>query len=91
MESSTFAMKWKEDMDTIKDNFTWISGPCSAESEAQVVNTARELNERIPLSYYRAGLWKPRTSPNSFEGMRSRSAAMDEKSQGRNWSENHYG
>jgi len=69
MESSTFAMKWKEDMDTIKDNFTWISGPCSAESEAQVVNTARELNERIPLSYYRAGLWKPRTSPNSFEGM----------------------
>ena len=69
MESSTFAMKWKEDMDTIKDNFTWISGPCSAESETQVVNTARELNERIPLSYYRAGLWKPRTSPNSFEGM----------------------
>ncbi len=69
MESSTFALKWKEDMDRTKDNFTWISGPCSAESESQVINTARELSERIPLSYYRAGLWKPRTSPNSFEGM----------------------
>lgn len=69
MESSTFAMKWKEDMEMIKNSFTWISGPCSAESESQVVSTARELNEHIPLSYYRAGLWKPRTSPNSFEGM----------------------
>ena len=69
MISSTFALKWKEDMDTIKDNFTWISGPCSAESESQVIHTARELSTLIPLSYYRAGLWKPRTSPNSFEGM----------------------
>ena len=69
MESSTFAMKRKEAMDTIKDNFTWIAGPCSAESESQVIDTARALSEHMPLSYYRAGLWKPRTSPNSFEGM----------------------
>jgi chorismate mutase len=58
-----------EEMETTNDNFTWIAGPCSAESEEQVVNTARDLVAHLPISYYRAGLWKPRTSPNSFEGM----------------------
>lgn len=56
-------------MEKNKGNFTWIAGPCSAESEEQVLNTARALSSKLPLTYYRAGLWKPRTSPNSFEGM----------------------
>ena len=47
-----------------------ISGPCSAESEEQVLGTARELvktGKKIDL--LRAGIWKPRTRPNSFEGV----------------------
>lgn len=45
-----------------------IAGPCSAESEQQVMDTARQLRERgIPI--FRAGIWKPRTRPNSFEGV----------------------
>jgi 3-deoxy-D-arabino-heptulosonate 7-phosphate (DAHP) synthase len=46
-------MKLKEEMDTIKDNFTWIAGPCSAESEEQVVKTARDLSQNLSLSYFR--------------------------------------
>jgi chorismate mutase len=46
-----------------------IAGPCSAETEEQVISTAREL-ARIPqVKVFRAGLWKPRTRPNSFEGV----------------------
>jgi chorismate mutase len=45
-----------------------IAGPCSAETEGQVMRTAHELfNQKIDL--YRAGIWKPRTRPNSFEGV----------------------
>jgi chorismate mutase len=47
-----------------------ISGPCSAESEEQVLSTAREL-AAMGIGVFRAGIWKPRTRPNSFEGMGS--------------------
>ncbi len=47
-----------------------ISGPCSAESEAQVMETAKQL-AAIGIKIFRAGLWKPRTRPESFEGMGS--------------------
>lgn len=47
-----------------------ISGPCSAESEEQVMATAREL-AAMGIGVFRAGIWKPRTRPNSFEGMGS--------------------
>jgi len=47
-----------------------ISGPCSAESEWQVMETARQLKEQ-KIDVYRAGIWKPRTRPNSFEGVGS--------------------
>ena len=47
-----------------------ISGPCSAESEEQVMTTARELSE-IGVKIFRAGIWKPRTRPNAFEGVGS--------------------
>ena len=48
----------------------YIAGPCSAESEEQVVNTAKEL-KAIGIDLFRAGIWKPRTRPNSFEGIGS--------------------
>jgi len=45
-----------------------IAGPCSAESEAQVLETAQGL-QHSGIRYFRLGLWKPRTRPNSFEGV----------------------
>lgn len=44
-----------------------IAGPCSAESEDQVINIAREIQDVADV--FRAGIWKPRTHPNSFEGV----------------------
>lgn len=45
-----------------------IAGPCSAESEDQVMETAKGLKE-IGINVFRAGIWKPRTHPGSFEGI----------------------
>lgn len=45
-----------------------IAGPCSAESRDQLLGTARALRE-IGIQWFRAGLWKPRTRPDSFEGV----------------------
>ena len=45
-----------------------IAGPCSAESEQQTLETARALSS-IGVKVYRAGIWKPRTMPGSFEGI----------------------
>lgn len=45
-----------------------ISGPCSAETEEQVMQTALQLADK-GIDVYRAGIWKPRTRPNTFEGM----------------------
>jgi 3-deoxy-7-phosphoheptulonate synthase len=46
-----------------------ISGPCSAETEEQVMETAKQLAELNKVSVFRSGIWKPRTRPNSFEGI----------------------
>lgn len=46
-----------------------ISGPCSAETETQVVNTCQDLAKNSKVNMLRAGIWKPRTRPNSFEGI----------------------
>ncbi|MCE1189941.1 MAG: bifunctional 3-deoxy-7-phosphoheptulonate synthase/chorismate mutase type II [Ignavibacteria bacterium] len=46
-----------------------ISGPCSAETEEQVVDTATSLAELGLIDILRAGIWKPRTRPGSFEGI----------------------
>lgn len=62
----------------IKDLSSWpidvstrplvIAGPCSAETEEQVMEAARGVKAAgIPI--FRAGIWKPRTRPNSFEGI----------------------
>ena len=45
-----------------------IAGPCSAESEKQVLATAHKLKKHSNL-IFRAGIWKPRTRPNTFEGI----------------------
>lgn len=45
-----------------------MAGPCSAETEEQVLETARQLKEQ-GIHIFRAGIWKPRTRPNTFEGV----------------------
>ena len=45
-----------------------MAGPCSAESEQQVLDLARGLSQR-GVHLFRAGLWKPRTRPGTFEGV----------------------
>ena len=45
-----------------------IGGPCSAETEEQVLKIAHEL-KNSDVSVYRAGIWKPRTRPGNFEGV----------------------
>jgi chorismate mutase len=46
-----------------------ISGPCSAETEEQVLETAKRLANTGMVDVLRAGIWKPRTRPGSFEGV----------------------
>jgi chorismate mutase len=46
-----------------------ISGPCSAESEEQLVTTAQQLAATGKVNMLRAGIWKPRTKPGLFEGI----------------------
>ncbi|HUS87575.1 MAG TPA: bifunctional 3-deoxy-7-phosphoheptulonate synthase/chorismate mutase type II [Bacteroidales bacterium] len=46
-----------------------IAGPCSAESEEQVMETAALLKATYPPAVFRSGLWKPRTRPGSFNGI----------------------
>ena len=45
-----------------------IAGPCSAETEEQVLSTAKQL-AACGVKIYRAGIWKPRTKPGGFEGV----------------------
>jgi chorismate mutase len=46
-----------------------ISGPCSAETEEQVLETAQRLAATGKVDMLRAGIWKPRTKPGMFEGI----------------------
>ena len=46
-----------------------ISGPCSAESENQLMSTAVEISTVNECKVFRAGIWKPRTRPNCFDGV----------------------
>lgn len=45
-----------------------VAGPCSAETEEQVLETAKGLRE-LGINVFRAGIWKPRTHPGCFEGV----------------------
>jgi chorismate mutase len=44
-----------------------IAGPCSAETEGQVMSIAQDLAKQGNISLFRSGIWKPRTRPGSFE------------------------
>lgn len=66
-------MENRKDMRKWLDNFNLshplvIAGPCSAETEEQVLKIAHELKES-DVSIFRAGIWKPRTRPGGFEGV----------------------
>ena len=63
--NNTLATDWKG----YKGRPFLIAGPCSAETEEQVMGTAKLLAEIKEVSIFRAGIWKPRTRPNSFEGV----------------------
>lgn len=52
-----------------EDTMTYIFGPCSAESREQVLSTAKNISSSFPKAIFRAGIWKPRTRPNNFEGI----------------------
>lgn len=52
-----------------------ISGPCSAETEEQVLQTCQQLADTGKVDMLRAGIWKPRTRPGSFEGIGSKGLA----------------
>lgn len=70
-------MTLKLDINPIKawlpniDNPLLISGPCSLETEEQVMATAKLLAKDKRVHVYRGGVWKPRTRPGSFEGVGS--------------------
>ncbi|HEY0670596.1 MAG TPA: chorismate mutase [Sphingobacteriaceae bacterium] len=55
----------------IKNEPLLISGPCSAETEDQLLATAHQLAKTGKVSVLRAGIWKPRTRPGEFEGIGS--------------------
>lgn len=46
-----------------------VSGPCSAESEEQLLSTCEAIAKTGKVDILRAGIWKPRTRPNNFEGV----------------------
>ena len=54
-----------------EDRLNLIAGPCSAETEEQVMAVAKELVTMPEVRLFRAGIWKPRTRPNSFDGVGS--------------------
>ncbi len=66
MENSKEMRKWLDDMGL--NHPLVIAGPCSAETEEQVMRIANDLKE-TDVNYYRAGIWKPRTRPGMFEGV----------------------
>lgn len=66
MENSKEMRTWLDDMQL--DHPLVIAGPCSAETEEQVLRIAHELKD-TDVSYFRAGIWKPRTRPGMFEGV----------------------
>ncbi|MGC4040018.1 MAG: bifunctional 3-deoxy-7-phosphoheptulonate synthase/chorismate mutase type II [Flavobacterium sp.] len=66
MDITTENRKWLEDFKL--DHPLVIAGPCSAETEEQVLKIAHELKDS-DVTIFRAGIWKPRTRPGGFEGV----------------------
>lgn len=61
--------------DTMQKRPLLIAGPCSAETEEQVMETAIRLANTGKVDMLRAGIWKPRTRPGSFEGIGTKGLA----------------
>ena len=61
-----------------KEDLLIIAGPCSVESEKQIIDTALDLKD-APINLLRGGIWKPRTRPNSFEGVGGKGLAWLKK------------
>ncbi|BCY28208.1 bifunctional 3-deoxy-7-phosphoheptulonate synthase/chorismate mutase type II [Flavobacterium okayamense] len=66
MENRKDIRKWLDDFNL--SHPLVIAGPCSAETEEQVLKIAHELKDS-DVSIFRAGIWKPRTRPGGFEGV----------------------
>ncbi|MEE3035016.1 MAG: bifunctional 3-deoxy-7-phosphoheptulonate synthase/chorismate mutase type II [Bacteroidota bacterium] len=66
MKNSKQMKKWLGDLNL--SHPLVIAGPCSAETEQQVLKTANDLKE-TDVTIFRAGIWKPRTRPGMFEGV----------------------
>ena len=66
MENKKEMRRWLDDFNL--DHPLVIAGPCSAETEDQVLKIANQLKD-TDVSVFRAGIWKPRTKPGMFEGV----------------------
>ena len=66
MENSPKLRTWLDDLNL--PHPLVIAGPCSAETEKQVLDIAHELKDS-DVTYFRSGIWKPRTRPGNFEGV----------------------
>ena len=61
-------IKINDDLRLTDDKFLMIAGPCSVESEEQIISLAKDLR-RIGVNVLRGGAFKPRTCPDSFQGL----------------------
>lgn len=66
MENSKQLRTWLDDLKL--EHPLVIAGPCSAETEEQVLKIAHSLKD-TDVNYFRSGIWKPRTRPGNFEGV----------------------
>ena len=66
MKNTIELKTWLDDLNL--DHPLVVAGPCSAETEDQVLKIAHELKDS-DVNYFRAGIWKPRTRPGNFEGV----------------------
>ncbi|MDO4763623.1 MAG: bifunctional 3-deoxy-7-phosphoheptulonate synthase/chorismate mutase type II [Flavobacteriaceae bacterium] len=65
--NKTYSGAWLKKIEPQEKPFL-IAGPCSAETEEQVLKTAHDLKDSS-VHFFRAGIWKPRTRPGGFEGI----------------------
>ena len=68
MKNNIKLRSWLDDLNL--EHPLVIAGPCSAETESQVLQIAHDL-KNSDVSIFRAGIWKPRTRPGNFEGVGS--------------------
>ena len=68
MKNNSRLRSWLDDLNL--EHPLVIAGPCSAETESQVLQIAHDL-KNSDVSIFRAGIWKPRTRPGNFEGVGS--------------------